>query len=440
MLTSFDYISLLFVLAAAIGLFNERVGHLPRVIALLIGALVVSFLMIALSWVMPHVHVAARTGARLAGADLSSLLLDGVLALLLFATSLTTDAAGLKRRARPIFLLATLGVAIAMVLFAFGIQAVLALAGFAVPLVWCLVLGAILAPTDAVAVEQLLAKVHMPTEIRDLITGESLFNDGAAVVLFFAALASATGDDPVVGQGRLMLTFLIDGGGGALLGFATGLLARLAMQHIREEHLVVTISLALVFATYRMAAYLELSGPISVVVAGLTLSRFQAKRDIDAIWRRRIHDFWSMVDEIVNTLLFMLMGFEVLQVPFGAAGIWPALAAIPLAIAVRFVSVAVSTLLSPPRETDLARAVGVLSWTGLRGGISIALVLALPESPYRETLTSICYAVVIFSVIVQGLTTPAVVRLLYRGKSQAGAVPSEADTGPHEGRAAGHGL
>ncbi|SHG30240.1 monovalent cation:H+ antiporter, CPA1 family [Kaistia soli DSM 19436] len=417
MLTSFDYISLLFVLAAGIGLINERFGRLPRVIALLIGSLVVSFGMIAASWLTPHIHVAARTGARLANADLSDVLLDGVLALLLFATSLTTDAAGLRRRARPIFLLVTFGVVIAMVIFAFGIQAVLAYAGFSVPLAWCLVLGAILAPTDAVAVEQLLAKVKMPSEIRDLITGESLFNDGAAVVLYFAALATATGDEAVVGHGRLLLTFLVDGGGGALLGFATGLVARFAMQHIREEHLVVTISLALVFATYRMAALLELSGPIAVVVAGLTLSHFQAKRDLDAIWRRRIHDFWSMVDEIVNTLLFMLMGFEILEIPIGAAGFWPVLAAIPLSILARFVSVAVPLALGHRPHGETARAVGVLTWTGLRGGISIALVLALPDSPYRETLTAICYTVVIFSVIVQGLSTPAVVRRVLRARN-----------------------
>ncbi|MBZ9938742.1 sodium:proton antiporter [Mesorhizobium sp. BR1-1-16] len=414
MLTSFDYISLLFVLAAGIGLINERFGRLPRVIALLIGSLIVSFVMIAASWMMPHVHVAARTSARLANADLSYVLLDGVLALLLFATSLTTDAAGLRRRAKPIFLLVTFGVVIAMVVFAFGIQAVLAFAGLSVPLAWCLVLGAILAPTDAVAVEQLLAKVKMPTEIRDLITGESLFNDGAAVVLYLAALATTTGDESVVGHGRLVMTFLVDGGGGALLGFATGLVARFAMQHIREQHLVITVSLALVFATYRIAALLELSGPIAVVVAGLTLCHFQAKRDLDAIWRRRIHDFWSMVDEIVNTLLFMLMGFEILEIPIGAAGIWPVLAAVPLALLARFVSVAVPLAFGRRPVGDTARAVGVLTWTGLRGGISIALVLALPDSPYRETLTAICYAVVIFSVIVQGLTTPAVVRRLLR--------------------------
>ena len=416
MWSTFDFASMLFVLAAVIGLLNERFVRLPRPIALLSGALIVSFSLMALSHFMPHVDLAGRSEQRLAGADLPAVLLDGVLAFLLFATSLTTDVRSLRQRARPIFLLATVGVAIAMVLFGFGIQAVLALAGFEVPLAWCLVLGAVLAPTDAIAVEQLLSHVAMPAEIRDMISGESLFNDGAAVVFFFAALSAAGGEGHVIGHGGLILELVIGGGGGILLGIACGWLARQAMRRVSHDHLAVTISLALVLGCYRLAVALDLSGPITVVVAGLTLCHWRADLDGHASWRGHIRDFWSMADEIINTLLFMLMGFEILQIPLGAAGLAPVLAAIPLALAVRFVSVAVPTLLSPPRETDPARAVGVMTWTGLRGGISIALVLALPASPYRETLTVICYAVVIFSVIVQGLTTPAVVRLIYRGK------------------------
>ncbi len=416
MWSSFDLGSLLFVLAAGIGLANERFVRLPRPIALLVGALVVSFGLMAISHVMPHNDLAGRSEQRLASADLPAVLLDGVLAFLLFATSLTTDAERLRKRARPIFLLATLGVAIAMVLFGLGIQAVLAATGVAVPLTWCLVLGAILAPTDAVAVEQLLSRVKMPPEIHDLITGESLFNDGAAVVFFFAALGAATGEGAIIGNGHLVLELVIGGGGGVLLGFFTGFLARQAMRLVSEDHLVVTISLALVLATYRLAVFLDLSGPIAVVVAGLTLCHWRASVDGHATWRSRIRGFWSMADEIINTLLFMLMGFEVLQIPLGAAGILPLIVAIPLAIAVRFVSVAIPIGLARLKQGDSARAIGVLTWTGLRGGISIALVLALPASPYRETLTAICYAVVIFSVIVQGLSTPAVVRLLYRGR------------------------
>lgn len=417
MLSSFDYGSMLFVLATVIGLFNERFIRIPRPIALLIGALAVSLGLILLSALVPDVHLAARTEARLADSDLSAVLLDGVLALLLFATSLGTDVSGLRRRARPIFLLATVGVVLAMVIFAFGIHAALAFAGMPVPLGWCLVLGAILAPTDAVVVEQLLARVNLPQEIRDIITGESLFNDGAAVVLYFAALATATGADSVVGHGKLVGTMLYAGGGGALLGLATGWLALKAMQRVRAEHLVVTLSLALVLATYRIAVWMELSGPIAVVVSGLMLTQFRAAGDEAAPWRRRIKEFWSMIDEIINTLLFMLIGFEVLQIPLGAAGLWPVLAAIPLALAARFVSVAVPLSLGRRHPQDAAAGIAIMTWTGLRGGISIALALALPQSDYHEILTAICYAVVIFSVIVQGLSTGRVARLLY-GRNQ----------------------
>jgi len=187
------------------------------------------------------------------------------------------------------------------------------------------------------------------------------------------------------------------------------------MRFARDPNIAVTLTLALVLATYRSAALLELSGPIAVVAAGLTMRHWPAPEERAAPWRWRIGEFWVMADELVNTLLFMLMGFEILAIPFDAPGVAMLSAAVLLSLAARFVSVAVPLMLVGHRLKDRGRAIAILSWTGLKGGISIALVLGLPDSPYRETLAVICYGVVIFSVIVQGLTTPRIATAIYRG-------------------------
>lgn len=413
--STFDFAALLFLMAAVIGVANERTLRLPHPIALLIGGLALSFLLVAVSDLLP-VDLGHRARLRLGHADLPGVLLDGVLALLLFGACLHVDLAALRRRATPVLALATVGVALATALFGLGIFGLFHLFGLGVPLVWCLVLGAILAPTDAVAVDQLLARVAMPAELRTLISGESLFNDGAAVVLFFSLLAAAGGDPHALGHGRLVLDFLIGGLGAVLLGFAAGFAGAAALKRTSDAALAVTISLALVFATYRIAIWLDLSGPIAVVVAGLVFFH-RGSRVPDAAERLRpLKGFWSIADDLVNALLFLFMGFEILAVPFSAAILLPALAAIPLALLVRLVSVAIPLAFEREPKGGRFAAIGVLTWTGLRGGISLALVLGLPEGPYRDALAAVCYAVVIFTVIVQGLTTPAVIRRLMRSE------------------------
>ena len=414
LLSTFDFAALLFVMAAAIGVFNERTLDLPRPIALLIGALAVSAVIVLASRFLP-VDIHGLAELRLSHADLPRVLLDGVLALLLFAASLHVDVEALRRRALPIFVLATVGVLLAMALFGLGIFGVFALAGVDVPLVWCLVLGAVLAPTDAVAVDQLLKRVSMPDEIRVVISGESLFNDGAAVVLFFAVLAAAGGDPHALGHGRIAIDFVIGGFGAGLLGLGAGLLGVEALKRTRDPTLAVTISLALVFASYRAAAWLDVSGPIAVVVAGLVFFNRRPAGQPAPGQAPPLKAFWSVADDLVNTLLFLLMGFEILAVPLGAAGWLPMLAAIPLALLVRAASVTLPVLFERAPIGGRWPAIGVLTWTGLRGGISLALILGLPDGAWRDALASVCYAVVIFTVIVQGLTTPAVIRRLYKG-------------------------
>ncbi|HSI41510.1 MAG TPA: cation:proton antiporter [Xanthobacteraceae bacterium] len=411
MLSTFDIAALLFLMATLIGLVNERSFDLPRPIALLLGALAIS-LIIALLPPINGIDLLARTQQRLQAANLSKVLLEGLLALLLFAASFHVRLRQIRTSAWMILMLATFSVVLATVLFGGAIWAVFHLSGVLVPLAWCMVLGAILAPTDAVVVEQLFDRIALPERVRALITGEGLFNDGAAVVVFFAMLALANGRTDTIGDGRLASSILLDSASGALIGAAGGTLAMLAAKLARNDIQVITLSLALVIAVYRIAGVFAVSGPIAVVVAGLMLGNAAKKSEVR--WRESLTAFWTMVNELLNTLLFLLIGFQVLTISFSAAGVLPVLAAIPIALLARYLSIVVPVWFLPIAAAERHSAIGLLTWTGMRGGISLALALTLPaETPHRDALASVCYAVVIFSVVVQGLLTPWIIAKLY---------------------------
>ncbi len=412
-MSTFDMASLVFVFAALIGIVNERYFRWPRVITLLICALAASLVIMAIGRYFTSFNLEQRAENRIEGAHLPRILLDGVLALLLFAASLHVNLRELKSQAWAVFGLATVGVMVATVLLAFGIFGAFRLSGSAIPLAWCFVLGAVLAPTDAVAVEGLLKRVRLPGSLRALVSGEALFNDGTAVILFFAALAAAQGETGVVGHGHIMLSLLVEGAAGAALGVIAGYLAHLAMRRIRDENLVLTISLALALSTYRLAVAFGVSGPIAVVVSGIVLANQPAENFALADLRAKLVAFWSLVDDLLNTWLFILMGFEILTIDASRAVILPLLLAIPLAFAARLISVCALVPLLPRGSPQKMRAIAALTWLGLRGGISIALVLTLPPTPYQAGLSAVCYGVVIFTIVVQGLLTPRVLDALY---------------------------
>jgi CPA1 family monovalent cation:H+ antiporter len=331
-------------------------------------------------------------------------------ALLLFAGSLDVDLRDLRERAVTVAVLATGSVAIAAGLFGVGLWAALIAIGDPVPLTWCLVVGAILAPTDAVAVAGLLSKIRLPAGLHALIAGESLFNDGAAVVLFGVALAMVKGQTDMIGHGRIAQAILVEGGGGVLLGTVAGYLGYRVIRLTRDENLATTISLALALSTYRAAAALDVSGPIAVVFAGMVLGSALDRRPEGQGTRSALFTFWPLVDETLNTFLYLLIGFEVLVLDFGWDVLLAVTAAIPLALLARLVSVGAP--LSLLRVANPVRATGILTWAGLRGGISVALALIVPPSPYRNLLLTICFGVVIFTVVVQGLLLPRVVAAL----------------------------
>jgi CPA1 family monovalent cation:H+ antiporter len=345
--------------------------------------------------------------------------LNAVLALLLFAGSLHVDVAELNRRRWIILLLATASVILSTVIFGGGMWLMFGLIGTAVPFAWCTVLGAILAPTDAVVVENLLRRVPLPPGLRAAIVGESLFNDGAGVVLFLLALGVTEGDTFVFGHGEVLLALLREIVGGAVLGVVAGWLAAVLLRRVTDGGLQLLISLTLVIGIYRLANLAELSGPIAVVSAGLCLASPSPRFGMTPDTRAVLMGFWPLLDQLMNTLLFLAVGLQILGLVIQPIELIPVVFAVPLAVLARLVSVAVPLLLSGESMRDKVRDVAVLTWAGLRGGISIALALTLPASSWRADLLVVTYAVVVFTIVVQGLTMPRFLRAVYGAKEPA---------------------
>jgi CPA1 family monovalent cation:H+ antiporter len=407
-----DLFAIVLALAVLIGCVNYFWAGLPPAIGMLLGSLVVSLLYVGSDRLF-HLHAMHWLRDTLDDADLPHFFLDGTLALLLFAGSLHVDVAELSRRRWLILLLATASVVISTAIFGYGIYATFGLLGAAVPLAWCLVLGAVLAPTDAVVVENLLQRSGLPPSLRAAIVGESLFNDGAGVVLFLLALGVTQGDVIHFGHGRVIGALVREIAGGAILGVITGWLAALLLRRIKDDGLQLLISLALVLGSYRIAQLAELSGPIAVVCAGLCLSSPSSRFAMPPDTRAVLIGFWSPLNQILNIILFLLMGLQILGLIVHPLELLPIVFAIPLAIISRFTSVAVPLAMTRESFAEKLLAATVLTWAGLRGGISIALGLTLPPSPWRTDLLVVIYAVVIFTIVVQGLTFSRFLHVTY---------------------------
>ena len=402
MFSIFHLFSVLLLLAAVFGYLNQRFLHLPRTIGMLIGALALSVGLIVWDAAFPGILVRPWAKAILGDLSFPDALLNGALSFLLFAAALSVSFSDLWNRKGTIVVLATIGVLISTFLMGLAMWLVFALVGLGVPLIWCLVLGAIVAPTDPIAISAALQRVGLSAELRAVIAGESLLNDGVGVLMFTLLVGVAAGGDKI-GFGEFGMLFVYEAFGGALLGLAGGYLAYRAMRTIDQHDVEVMISLALVAVCYSLAELLDLSGPIAVVVAGVLVGSHARRHAMSENTRRHIDLFWSVVDEVLNALLFLLIGLEIVVVEGGRATVIAAAAAAVLSLVVRFASVGPLALIVTRLKVRLGATV-LLTWSGLRGGISIALALSLPESEYRQPILAAVYGVVLFTILVQGLT------------------------------------
>ena len=412
-MSALGLLSILLTLCAVFGVLNHLTLRLPNTIAVLLFALAVSLLMLAADPLIPGYSLRGMSERLLGTVDLPATLMNTMLSFLLFAGSLHVDLGHLWRSRLAVLALAILGTVLAVALLGGAMWFLFPLFGAGVPLVWCMVLGAILAPTDPVAVVGMLKRLGLPSPLQALFAGESLFNDGVGVVLFGVALGIATGDGSMVGAWEVAGRFLFEAVGGAAVGLLTGFLAVQMIRRVDEFNLELTISLALATGTFSVAAALHMSGPIAVVMAGLTMGSRPAQRAMTDATKEMLMSFWSMVDEVLNAMLFLLIGLEVLSVPFHASSLAAACCAVPLAIAVRFASVFFSAIAMHVRGSNRVGTLMLLTWGGLRGGISVALALSLPHGGPRPQLLAVCYVTVIFTIVVQGLTMERLVQRFY---------------------------
>ncbi len=404
----FSILAALLTLAAFSAYVNYRYVKLPTTIGVMLIALVASMVVVGLHE-LRIVDLEAPARALLASIDFDRAVLEGMLSFLLFAGALHVNLNDLTEEKVTIAVLATLGVALSTLIVGGLFYAAAAALGLGVPVLYALLFGALISPTDPIAVMGLLKTVGVSRRLETKIAGESLFNDGVGVVVFLILLELAMGDEAVT-AGHALGLFVQEAGGGAVFGLAVGLLAYYFLKRVNDYHVEVLITLALVTGGYALALALHLSAPIAVVVAGILIGNQGRAFAMSDTTRRNLDTFWELIDEILNAVLFLLIGLEVLVIAFSGPVVLLALLAVPIALVARMVSVGISLTLLHPFQQYEQGARRVLVWAGLRGGISVALVLSLPPGRLREILLTATYAVVIFSIVVQGLTVPRLIR------------------------------
>ena len=404
-------------LSALFGFINHRFLHLPHTIGLVVIALLASLSIIGLNLIVPSAQIGQRVTDVLRQIDFNETLMHGMLSFLMFAGALHADFSAIKTSRLTIGVMAVFGTLISTFVIGASMWFLLGFFEFKLPFIWALVFGALISPTDPVAVLSLFKTVEVPDTLQAKMTGESLFNDGVGVVLFTVVLAIALAEEGHggnIGPSEVTKLFFTEVVGGALLGLVAGYIGYRAMYGIDESSLEVLITLALVMVTYSLALSLHMSGPIAMVVAGLFIGNSGVKYAMSEKTRDYVLTFWTLIDEILNSVLFLLIGFEVLVVAESIENLWFALLAIPVTLFARTFSVTIPITILSHWETFTKGAVPILIWGGLRGGIAVALALSLPDIKYKFAILTITYGVVLFSIIVQGLTVKPLIKMVVR--------------------------
>lgn len=410
MLSIFEIASLLLALSAFFGWINNVFFRLPHTIGLLIISLFASLSLLLAQKLYPSLGLTTTFQSIIGQIDFYSTVMEGMLAFLLFAGALHVNFEKMADQKWPILLMATFGVVLSTFIVGTGFWLLASLFGVEIPYAWALVFGALISPTDPVAVLSLLKSVNIPQTLEAKIAGESLFNDGVGVVVFTIVVAIAVSK----GQGGVDFVhvaelFVVEAIGGAVLGFITGWIAYRAMARMDEYTLEILISLGIVAATYAIALRLHLSGPIAVVVTGLLLGNRGKVVGMSDKTAEHLFSFWHLIDEILNSVLFLLIGLEILIVAIDPSFGWLVVLTIPLVLAARFAAVSLPILALSRFQAFTPGSIPVLTWGGLRGGISVALVLSLPDNESKPLLLTATFAVVLFSVIIQGLSVKKVI-------------------------------
>lgn len=401
-MTTFQSIGVLLAVAAGSSWINHRYIKLSSAIGVMIVSLVVSLGLIALGRL--GFLDATTVAGYISSIDFETLLLHGMLAFLLFAGALTVKFSDLSSQKVPVAVLSTVGVTLSTIGAAALYWVVLGWVGIEIPFIIALLFGAIVSPTDAVAVLGILRKVGAPKGLETKVVGESLFNDGVGVVIFLAISSVAFGRE-ITGM-EVVSTLALEVVGGGLLGLILGWVVFLMCKAVDDYVVEVLLTLALAAGGYALAEGLHVSAPICAVVTGLIIGNQGRELAMTERTREHLDIFWELVDELLNAVLFVLIGLEIFALSAGMRQVMAGCIGVGAVLVSRFISVWIPISILSMRRRFAPRTVAILSWGGLKGGISVALALSLPAGEFRELIVVSTYIVVIFSVLVQGTTLP----------------------------------
>jgi CPA1 family monovalent cation:H+ antiporter len=403
----FVIIALLVVLSAIYSYVNARFIKLPGTIGIVTLAIAISVITIVVNSLNPAIARYLTVLAK--NINFSQTVLNIMLGFLLFSGSFSLNTKRLKKEMRPVFVLSTIGVIISTAAFGGMFYGITMLFNIHIPLVYCFLFGALISPTDPVAVGAIIKNSRLPTNLETIISGESLFNDGIGLVLFVTILEFTESGGDKLDFAKTAMLFVREVFGGIILGVLFGFIAFRLMKTITDFQTIVLISVALVMSISVVATFLHFSIPLAVVSAGLFAGNRSINIDSTEHSHQALEKFWQLIDEMLNTILFVMIGLQMINLPYlnnywliGGLGIVVILAA-------RWFSIVIPLSFFRKIASNNLKNVNILTWAGLRGGISIALALSLPYSPYRHIILAGAYFIVIFSVIVQGLTLNKVI-------------------------------
>ena len=405
----FDILAIVISLTAFFAYVNHRFIGLPVTIGVMVIALCVSLFLQIVD--LFGFHLGDEAERWLSTIDFNTTLLHGMLSYLLFAGSLHVKLDDLQDQKWIIGLLATVGTLLSTFLVGTITWWVLAFLGISVPYIMCLVFGSLISPTDPIAVLSILKNAKAPKSLEVKITGESLFNDGVGVVIFLVLAEIAAGTQEPI-PSHIVGLFVQEAVGGGAFGLVLGIIGYRLLKSIDQYQVEVLITLGIVTGGYALASTLHLSGPIAIVVAGLIIGNQGREFAMSTQTRKHLDGFWELIDEILNAVLFVLIGLEVLVLTFTQEYLFASLLLIPLILLCRLFAIGVPMTVMRQIREFTPNAIWLMTWGGLRGGISVALALSLPASTERDMILAITYAVVVFSIIVQGLTMEKLVKWL----------------------------
>lgn len=402
--------SILITLAAFFSYLNIKFLKLPSGISLMMMGVLAAAGVIVTGYFSSGFTEMIRE--KLALIDFSEFLLGILLSFLLFAGSLHVSIPDLKKSAKSIISFATIGTLISTLIVGYSLFYLLSAFHQDIPLIYCLLFGALISPTDPIAVMGILKKTNLSKNIETNIVGESLFNDGIGVVIFVTILKIATVGPENFGPTEIGMLFIHEAIGGIIIGLIIGFIGYKLMKSIDHFQTEILISLAMVMGGYSLCHSIHVSGPLAMVVAGLMTGNRGKELAMSDITRDYLGKFWEVTDEVLNAILFMLIGLEIVIVSFDTSYLAIGIITALIILIARFVSLYVPAVVFRFKKVFGTKSLFIMTWGGLRGGISIALALSLPQNPYKDILVSITFVIVIFSILIQGITVEKVIKKL----------------------------